>query len=106
MAFLTSADRQVLDCLRQSRVYSSPSISISKTGQDIVAELAKKSSFNYRQAVSKARQDPLRFRRDRALRKLRPRYSADRFLDLTTAISQMEFHELIRWLDEVEATWT
>ena len=106
MAFLTSADRQVLDCLRQSRVYSSPSISISKTGQDIVAEVAKKSSFNYRQAVLAAKQDRLTFRRNRALRKLRPNYSADRYYQLTTAISQMEFHELIRWLDEVEATWT
>jgi len=106
MAFLTSADRQVLDCLRQSRVYSTPSISISKTGQDLVAQIVKNTNFNYRQAKDAAQRDRLTFRRNRALRKLRPNYSADRYYQLTLAVSRMEFHELMHWLDEVEATWT
>ena len=106
MAFLTTADRQVLDCLRQSRVYSLPSISNSKTSQDLVARAVKNSNFNYRQAVSAAKQDRLTFRRNRALRKLRPNYSADRYYQLTLAVSQMEFYELMQWLDQVEATWT
>ena len=106
MAFLSEADRQVLDCLRQSRVYSKPPISISKTSQDIVAGVAKRASFNYRQASAAAKQDRLSFRRNRALRKIRPHYSADRFYELTKAVSRLEFHELMRWLDEVEKTWT
>ena len=37
---------------------------------------------------------------------MRPHYSADRFYELTKSVSRMEFHELMRWLDEVEKTWT
>ena len=106
MAVLSEADRQVLDCLRQSRVYPKLSKHISKTSQDIVAGVAKRASFNYRQASAAAQQDRLSFRRNRALRKMRPHYSADRFYELTKAVSRLEFHELMRWLDEVEKTWT
>lgn len=64
--------------------------------------ITKKTNQNYVAAVSKAKNDPLLFRKDRALRQLRPTMSADRFTDTLKAISKMDHTQVLDWVIEAE----
>ena len=70
--------------------------------RDMLRTITKKTNQNYVAAVSKAKNDPLLFRKDRALRQLRPTMSADRFTDTLKAISKMDHTQLLDWVIEAE----
>jgi len=70
--------------------------------RDMLRTITKKANQNYVTAVSKAKTDPLLFRKDRALRQLRPTMSADRFTDTLKAISRMDHTQVLDWVIEAE----
>lgn len=70
--------------------------------RDMLSTITKKTNQNYVTAVSKAKNDPLLFRKDRALRQLRPTMSADRFADTLKAISKMDHTQVLDWVIEAE----
>jgi hypothetical protein len=70
--------------------------------RDMLSMITKKTNQNYVTAVSKAKNDPLLFRKDRALRQLRPTMSADRFTDTLKAISRMDHTQVLDWVIEAE----
>lgn len=74
----------------------------SKEIREMLRTITKKTNQNYVTAVSKAKNDPLLFRKDRALRQLRPTMSADRFTDTLKAISKMDHTQVLDWVIEVE----
>lgn len=85
---------------------------LSKTVQDRSADIAellsgitKSSSPRYQQAMDKIRRDPLAYRRDKVLRKMRKSMSADRANEISIAVSQLHHTELVKWLSEVEQQW-
>ena len=70
--------------------------------RDMLSTITKRTNQNYVTAVSKAKNDPLLFRKDRALRQLRPTMSADRFTDTLKAISKMDHTQVLDWVIEAE----
>ena len=70
--------------------------------RDMLNTITKKTNQNYVTAVSKAKNDPLLFRKDRALRQLRPTMSADRFADTLKAIARMDAAQVLDWIIEAE----
>ena len=70
--------------------------------RDMLNTITKRTNQNYVTAVSKAKNDPLLFRKDRALRQLRPTMSADRFTDTLKAISKMDATQVLDWIIEAE----
>jgi len=70
--------------------------------RDMLSTITKRTNQNYVTAVSKAKTDPLLFRKDRALRQLRPTMSADRFTDTLKAISKMDHTQVLDWVIEAE----
>ena len=70
--------------------------------RDMLNTITKKTNQNYVTAVSKAKNDPLLFRKDRALRQLRPTMSADRFTDTLKAISKMDHTQVLDWVIDTE----
>jgi len=70
--------------------------------RDMLNTITKKTNQNYVTAVSKAKNDPLLFRKDRALRQLRPTMSADRFADTLKAIAKMDATQVLDWIIEAE----
>ncbi len=70
--------------------------------RDMLSTITKRTNQNYVTAVSKAKNDPLLFRKDRALRQLRPTMSADRFADTLKAIAKMDATQVLDWIIEAE----
>ena len=70
--------------------------------RDMLNTITKRTNQNYVTAVSKAKNDPLLFRKDRALRQLRPTMSADRFADTLKAIAKMDATQVLDWVIEAE----
>ena len=70
--------------------------------RDMLNTITKKTNQNYVTAVSKAKNDPLLFRKDRALRQLRPTMSADRFTDTLKAIARMDATQVLDWVIAAE----
>ena len=70
--------------------------------RDMLSTITKKTNHNYVTAVSKAKNDPLLFRKDRALRQLRPTMGADRFADTLKAIAKMDHTQVLDWIIEAE----
>ena len=70
--------------------------------RDMLNTITKRTNQNYVTAVSKAKNDPLLFRKDRALRQLRPTMSADRFADTLKAIARMDATQVLDWIIEAE----
>lgn len=74
----------------------------SKEIREMLNTITKRTNQNYVTAVSKAKNDPLLFRKDRALRQLRPTMSADRFADTLKAIAKMDATQVLDWIIEAE----
>ena len=70
--------------------------------RDMLNTITKRTNQNYVTAVSKAKNDPLLFRKDRALRQLRPTMSSDRFADTLKAIAKMDATQVLDWIIEAE----
>ena len=70
--------------------------------REMLNTITKRTNQNYVTAVSKAKNDPLLFRKDRALRQLRPTMSADRFTDTLKAIARMDATQVLDWVIAAE----
>ncbi len=70
--------------------------------REMLASIAKHTNANYQRAVKKAKADPLMFRKDRALRRIRPTMSADRYTDTLKAVSKMDSGQLLEWITATE----
>lgn len=70
--------------------------------REMLNTITKRTNQNYVTAVSKAKNDPLLFRKDRALRQLRPTMSADRFADTLKAIARMDATQVLDWVIAAE----
>ena len=70
--------------------------------REMLSRITKHSNANYHAATQKARTDPLHFRKDRALRRIRPTMSADRYEDTLKAIVRMDSAQLLDWITRTE----
>ncbi len=70
--------------------------------REMLSRITKNSNANYYQATQKARTDPLNFRKDRALRRIRTTMSADRYNDILKAIVRMDSAQLLDWITRAE----
>lgn len=74
----------------------------SREIREMLSGVVKNTNANYCAAKDKAKTDPLQFRKDRALRRIRPMMSADRFTDTLKAISHMDSVQLLDWVNATE----
>ena len=70
--------------------------------REMLSGVVKNSNANYSFAVQKAKSDPLMFRKDRALRRIRITMSADRYTDTLKAVSKMDSAQLLDWIISAE----
>jgi len=70
--------------------------------KQILAKTAKMNNPFYYAAVKKRQRDPFQYRYDKMLNSLRPKYSADRFVSLLKALSQLTLTERENWLRRME----
>ncbi len=70
--------------------------------REMLAGIGKHTNANYFRAVQKAKSDPLMFRKDRALRRIRTTMSADRYTDTLKAVSKMDSAQLLDWIISAE----
>ena len=64
----------------------------------LINNTAKRTSFAYRSAISRNRANPLDELERRVMKRLRPRYSADRFKDLSLELAQLGSFDRQFWL--------
>ena len=74
----------------------------SREIRQMLSGVVKNTNANYCAAKDKAKTDPLQFRKDRALRRIRPMMSADRYTDTLKAISHMDSVQLLDWVNATE----
>ena len=70
--------------------------------KQILAKTAKMNNPFYYAAVKKRQRDPFKYRYDKMLNSLRPKYSTDRFVNLLKALSQLTLTERENWLRRME----
>ena len=70
--------------------------------KQILAKTAKMNNPFYYAAVKKRQNDPFKYRYDKMLTSLRNKYSADRFVSLLKALSQLTMTERENWLRRME----
>ena len=74
----------------------------SREIREMLTGVVKNTNANYCAAKDKAQNNPLQFRKDRALRRIRPMMSADRYTDTLKAISHMDSVQLLDWVNATE----
>ena len=70
--------------------------------KQVLAKTAKMNNPFYYNAVKKRQRDPFKYRYDKMLNSLRPKYSTDRFVNLLKALSQLTLTERENWLRRME----
>jgi len=68
----------------------------------IIQKLAKHSNAKYREAIQRSKLSPLDELQRRVLKRIRPNYSADRFMELQNHISSMPPFQRQIFLDELD----
>lgn len=81
---------------------SSEPISANFQINKLIKNVAKHSSYAYSSAIAKAKLEPLEELQTRVFRRLRPRYSADRFAELLIAVSAMPPLARFDWLRQAQ----
>ena len=74
----------------------------SKEVSEILSHITKKTNPAYVEAVHLSRNDPLAYRMKKLFRRMRPKMSADRFLDISQELSRLEPSELIGAVQALE----
>ena len=72
--------------------------------QNIVSKTTKNFNVNYRNAKERRRTDDMQFRLDRILRKIRPRYSEQNYMQLLRNLQEASFYEKYDFIIEMEKT--
>lgn len=70
--------------------------------REMLSGIGKHTNANYFRAVQRAKSDPLMFRKDRALRRVRPTMSADRYTNTLKAVAKMDSAQLLDWIISAE----
>jgi len=68
----------------------------------LINNIAKHSNYAYSSAIQRAKQNPMDELQRRVFKKLRPRYSSDRFAELMVAVSKLPPLARFDWLTEEE----
>ena len=61
--------------------------------QSIVSKTTKNFNVNYRNAKERRRTDDMQFRLDRILRKIRPRYSEQNYMELLRGLQEASYYQ-------------
>jgi len=85
-----------------SSARSSAQVSANPQINKLINNIAKNTSYAYSSAVARAKLQPLDELHRRVFKKLRPRLSADRFKELSTAVGSMSPLDRYDWLREEE----
>jgi len=72
--------------------------------KSIVSKTTKNFNVNYRNAKERRRTDDMQFRLDRILRKIRPRYSEQNYMQLLRNLQEASFYEKYDFIIEMEKT--
>jgi len=72
--------------------------------KSIVSKTTKNFNINYRNAKERRRTDDMQFRLDRILRKIRPRYSEQNYMQLLRNLQEASFYEKYDFIIEMEKT--
>ena len=72
--------------------------------QNIVSKTSKNFNVNYRNAKERRRTDDMQFRLDRILRKIRPNYSEQNYMQLLRNLQEASFYEKYDFIIEMEKT--
>ena len=72
--------------------------------QNIVSKTTINFNVNYRNAKERRRTDDMQFRLDRILRKIRPNYSEQNYMQLLRNLQEASFYEKYDFIIEMEKT--
>tara|TARA_X000001316_G_C912435_1_gene27460 strand:+ start:463 stop:876 length:414 start_codon:yes stop_codon:yes gene_type:complete len=72
--------------------------------QSIVSKTTKNFNVNYRNAKERRRTDDMQFRLDRILRKIRPRYSEQNYMELLRGLQEASYYQKYDFIIEMEKT--
>lgn len=72
--------------------------------QNIVSKTTKNFNVNYRNAKERRRTDDMQFRLDRILRKIRPRYSEQNYMELLRGLQEASYYQKYDFIIEMEKT--
>lgn len=85
----------------QAKLYrSSAQISANPQINNLINSIAKNTSYAYSSAIARAKLQPLDELQRRVFKRLRPKLSSDRFIELSTAVSSMLPLARYDWLAE------
>jgi len=76
----------------------------SNAVKNIVNKTTKNFNVNYRNAKERRRTDDMQFRLDRILRKIRPKYSEQNYMDLLRGLQEVSFYQKYEFIIEMEKT--
>ena len=72
--------------------------------QSIVSKATKNFNVNYRNAKERRSTDEMQFRLDRILRKIRPRYSEQNYMELLRGLQDASYYQKYDFIIEMEKT--
>ena len=82
-----------------------PRKDFSKEINKLVSKAAKFTSYNYVNAINQRKRDDQQFRLNRLLRKMRPHYSEDGYMDVVRAIQKASHFERLDFILKMERVY-
>lgn len=100
---------QVKNISKENKVKSTVNFTANFTAKQnaiksIVSKTTKNFNVNYRNAKERRRTDDMQFRLDRILRKIRPNYSEQNYMQLLRNLQEASFYEKYDFIIEMEKT--
>mgnify|MGYP003134144878 FL=1 len=100
---------QVKNISKENKVNDAANFTVNSTVrqnavQNIVSKTTKNFNVNYRNAKERRRTDDMQFRLDRILRKIRPNYSEQNYIQLLRNLQEASFYEKYDFIIEMEKT--
>ena len=100
---------QVKNISKENKVNDAANFTVNSTAKQnaiksIVSKTTKNFNVNYRNAKERRRTDDMQFRLDRILRKIRPNYSEQNYMQLLRNLQEASFYEKYDFIIEMEKT--
>jgi len=100
---------QVKNIRKEKKVNDAANFTVNSTAKQnaiksIVSKTTKNFNVNYRNAKERRRTDDMQFRLDRILRKIRPNYSEQNYMQLLRNLQEASFYEKYDFIIEMEKT--
>ena len=100
---------QVKNISKENKVNDAANFTVNFTAKQnaiksIVSKTTKNFNVNYRNAKERRRTDDMQFRLDRILRKIRPNYSEQNYMQLLRNLQEASFYEKYDFIIEMEKT--